>query len=332
MVRAMGFALLLPLLLVLGARPATAHPLDPSLLEIRELGGGEVEILWREPSSAPIGKRLEAVLPPGCRQLAAAEASRGEQRVSLRWRASCTGPLAGSRLGVVGLKERGTDALLRIHLEDGRLIQSVLRGDRPFFTVPERPDAGALMWDYAALGFDHILGGFDHLLFVFGLLFLVRGKRALLFTITAFTLGHSLTLSLAALGVAKLPSAPIEVAIALSIFVLALQLARCPELRPGHRDRRPWRMAAAFGLLHGFGFAGALSEAGLPAGEIPLALFSFNLGIEAGQLAFIAAVLLLLLGVGRAFRLEPEALTSKWALPAAYLVGSLSFFFVLERL
>ena len=322
---------LLPLLVLgLGAGEAVAHPLDPCLLELRELGGGRVEALWREPAAAPRGARLEPILPAGCRQLAPAAAIRGENRIGLRWQAECP-PLPGLEVAVEGLRERGTDALVRILFADGRVAQAVLRGDASRYRIPAQPAAAAVLREYLAFGCDHILSGLDHLLFVLGLLFLVRGRRALLLTVSAFTLGHSVTLSLAALGLLRLPPAPVEALIALSIFVLALRLAgRAP--REGSDGSAPWPMAALFGLLHGLGFAGALAEAGLPPGEVPLALFSFNLGIEAGQLAFIGGVLLLFALLRRlplpGGERDPA---ERLALPAAYLIGPLAFYWLLER-
>src|SRR6185295_4271413 len=139
---------------------------------------------------------------------------------------------------------------------------------------------------YLRLGIEHILTGFDHLLFVLGLCLLIAGRRPLLWTLTAFTAGHSVTLSLAALGFVHVPQAPAEAAIAVTIVILARELAR-PSTTPRLLRRRPWAMAALFGLLHGLGFAGALADIGLPAGDIPLALFSFTVGIEIGQIAFV---------------------------------------------
>jgi hydrogenase/urease accessory protein HupE len=174
---------------------------------------------------------------------------------------------------------------------------------------------------------EHILTGPDHLLFVFGLLLLVSTSRLLLQTITAFTLGHSITLSVAALGLATVPQRPIEVLIAVSVLVLAVELARDPAHASLLR-RFPWAMALLFGLLHGFGFAGALAEAGLPPGDIPLALVSFNVGIELGQLAFVGAVLVL----GVALRRWLPSLAARSNRPAIYAMGILAAFWCYERL
>jgi hypothetical protein len=231
--------------------------------------------------------------------------------VTTTWNADCgEAGLVGSVIGVRGAEANAAGTLLRVHLADGRSLQTILRAGQATYTVPERAARGSIMQQYAGLGVQHILGGFDHLLFVFGLLLLVPAPRALAKTVTAFTAGHSVTLSLAALGYTAFPSRPIEVLIALTVFWLAVELAQPPsrenskfeilnskQIRnsdgPTLLRRRPWAMAAVFGLLHGLGFAGALAEIGLPAGEIPAALLAFNAGIESGQLLFIGGVLAL---------------------------------------
>jgi hydrogenase/urease accessory protein HupE len=239
--------------------------------------------------------------------------------------------LAGARIGVDGLAARGTDALVRLHLADGRLVQGVVRGGEPFLTVPERPGPAEVFGAYVGLGFEHILGGLDHLAFVLGLVLLVRGRRALLWTVTAFTAGHSVTLSLAALGVVRVPAAGVEVLIAVSIVAVAVELAR-PDRGPIPRWRSPWAMAGAFGLLHGLGFAGALTEVGLPAGEIPAALFAFNCGIEAGQLLFVAGLLLAGSALARTGRKLPPFVALPTAGVPAYAIGALAAYWVIERI
>jgi hydrogenase/urease accessory protein HupE len=270
---------------------ALAHRLAPALLELFERGEGRVEIRFKIPVEQPEGSRLEPVLPAGCVAEGAPEATPEGTGVVLHWFARCgAAGLLGSQVSVKGLASSGTNALLRIELEDGRRYRTVLHAGAPSFLVPERESRLDVAHGYARLGVEHILTGFDHLLFVFGLVLLVQGGRALLATVTAFTLGHSVTLSLAALGFVHFPSAWIEVLIAGTILWLAAELALPPD--PSRLMRRkPWLMAGAFGLLHGLGFAGALAEVGLPQGEIPLALLAFNVGIEVGQLAFVVLVL-----------------------------------------
>jgi hydrogenase/urease accessory protein HupE len=244
----------------------------------------------------PGGGDVEPELPERCVPTERPRVEADAQSVTVRWTARCGAEgLVGARIGVDGLDETGTNALLRISLRDGRRVQAVLHAGAPSLVVPERASAFAVFADYLRLGIHHIATGFDHLLFVFGLVLLARGTRRLLWTVTAFTAGHSVTLSLAALGVVRFPTAPIELAIAGTILALAVELARGadPSQRESLLRRRPWTVAFAFGLLHGFGFAGALAEVGLPEEEIPVALFSFNVGIELGQVGFVAVVLAL---------------------------------------
>jgi hydrogenase/urease accessory protein HupE len=216
--------------------------------------------------------------------------------------------------------------MVRIAWHDGAVAQGIMNGANPAFTVPAQQGRLQVTLDYARLGIGHILGGVDHLLFVLGLLLLVEGTRRLVWTITAFTLGHSVTLAMATLGLLRYPVALVEFAIALSIFVVAVELTR--EHTDRHFLRRwPWLVASGFGLLHGMGFAGALREVGLPAHEIPLALFTFNVGIELGQLAFIAVALA---GAWLWRRIEvPARATLEWV--PVYLIGILSIYWCLER-
>jgi len=312
---------------LLAGGPAGAHPLDPSLLEIREVRGAPLEVLWRQPGLQPVDAPVRPVLPRRCVQVGRGEARRGEPWSEARWRLDCGGrSLVGERIGVLGLAAAQTDALLRIQLADGRLIQAVLRPDAPMLTVPSGTSTAQVCRDYLLLGLRHILSGLDHLLFVLGLVLLVRG-RGLLWTITAFTLGHSVTLSLAVLGVVRIPPAPVEILIAASIFAVAVELTRQDAGRAVSPWRSPRTLAFGFGLLHGLGFAGALAQVGLPAGEIPLALVSFNSGIEVGQLLFVGALLLARSALGA--RPLPQ-LAAPARLPA-YGIGALAAYWILER-
>ena len=228
------------------------------------------------------------MLPVECEGIGDPEVQKEGTRIRARWRLWCPGGLAGKSVGVEGIAGSQADVLLR----DGRRIRHVLKAEAPSFRIDADSSRAGVFKDYAALGVEHILRGWDHLLFVLALVLLVGWGRLLLWTITSFTAGHSVTLALAALGVVHVPQAPIEAAIALSIYFLAVELASVRQGRKTLTQRAPWAVAAGFGLLHGLGFAGALAEVGLPTAEIPLALFSFNVGIELGQLAFVGAVLL----------------------------------------
>jgi hydrogenase/urease accessory protein HupE len=316
------------LLALYGPRRTVAHGLDPASLSLRETGPGVFEVVWRASALRLPGTNVQPALPARCRQIGTPEAVDGGDRIALRWTVDC-GPtdIAGETIGIDDLAAAKINGLLSVERRKGPAIQAVLSPRSPTFVVPAQPRWWNVARAYVALGVEHILTGPDHLLFVFGLLLLVSTPRLLLQTITAFTLGHSITLSVAALGLATVPQRPIEVLIAVSVLVLAVELARDPA--QGSLLRRfPWAMALLFGLLHGFGFAGALAEAGLPPGEIPLALVSFNVGIELGQLAFVGAVLVL----GAALRHWLPALAARSNRPAVYAMGILAAFWCYERL
>ena len=197
----------------------------------------------------------------------------------------------------------------------------------PRATIPAGQSAWAVAATYLKLGVEHILLGVDHLLFVLALILIARNTRELIKAITAFTVAHSITLAGATLGFVHVPPKPVEAAIALSIAFVALEIVRARDGEPGIAARAPWLVAFAFGLLHGFGFAGALSEIGLPAGHIPVALLFFNVGVEIGQLLFVAVVLSLAALVRLVRRPLPH-----WAgLVPPYLIGSLAMFWVIQR-
>jgi len=268
-------------------------------------------------------------LPEGCTVLARTAGS-GEAGSRIeRWRLRCEPPgLAGRWLEATHLAESGTDVVVRVEKADGTVVRGLLRADRPRFRIPERESALQVVAGYGWLGFEHIGSGIDHLLFVLGLVFLAGATRRLLVTVTAFTLGHSLTLALASLGLVRLAPGPVEIGIAASLLYLAAELAR-----PGQRrEAVPVPLAAGFGLLHGLGFAGALRQAGLPSGAVPLALFGFNLGIELGQLAFVTC----LLGLGTTLRAalgvaRAETLARPATVASAYALGTTAAFLIFER-
>jgi hydrogenase/urease accessory protein HupE len=316
--------------LLLAATAAQAHPLAPALLQLEEKPGGVVDVLWKRSALSVPGSSVEPVLPPACPATSPAAIEQEGVAVFVRWTIDCgAAGLIGQPVRVEGLGPAKIDTLVRIALSDGRSVQRVLRRSEPEMIVPAKASRLQVFVDYLSIGFDHILGGTDHLLFVFGLFLLCAGLRPLVKTITSFTVGHSITLSLAALGYTQLPSGPIEVLIAASVLALAVELARDgarAEARETLMRRYPWPMALLFGLLHGMGFAGALREVGLPQGEIPMALFSFNVGIELGQLAFVTALVVAAAMVRR--------VTLPIPLPqraAVYAMGSLAAFWTIER-
>jgi hydrogenase/urease accessory protein HupE len=324
--RAVALAGVAAVALVVAA--AAAHPLAPALLELVETRPGRFDVVWKTPLQRPVGSDVRPEFPTHCAAAGPGADTRDATSATLRQTLDCgTRGLDGSRVAVRGLETSGTNALLRIALLDGRRFQAVLHAGAPELEVRARQSALDVMADYGSLGVEHILGGLDHLVFVFGLLLLVSGARRLLYTVTAFTAGHSVTLSLAVLGYVSFPSALVEIAIAVTILALALELAREAPPQPGWMRRAPWAMAFAFGLLHGLGFAGALAEVGLPHEEIPAALLSFNLGIELGQVAFVLAVVAARSVFARAIARAPA-----WALRApVHGMGGLAVYWCLDR-
>ena len=310
---------------------AFAHQFAPALLDLKETAPGRLAVLWKQPAVRVMGSVLRPVLPGACKGIGVPVAAREGTGIVARWQIACPAGLVGQSLEVEGLASSRADALLRVELLDGRSFVQILTADEPSFLVPEEKGQLAVLQSYIELGIEHILTGWDHLIFVLALVLLVGWGAKLLWTITAFTLGHSVTLALAVLGVVNVPPAPIEAVIALSVFYLAVELSRRRADKPTLVQRYPWRLAAAFGLLHGRGLAGALTEIGLPPGDIPLALFAFNVGIEIGQIAFVAAVLI----VGAVLRAAWSALPWRgpgWAahLPAT-VIGGLAVYWVCER-
>lgn len=325
-----GLRILLVMVLGIGlAQTANAHRFAPSLLKINEIADQQYNMVWKTPAQGVSNIPLRPEWPESCEVKNVSEPQmEGTGKVS-SWQLHCSGlgedGLVGETLGVSGLGANQASAMVMVNLLDGRQYQQVLNAEQPEFVVPAESSAGEVMSDYTVLGAEHIWGGIDHLLFVFGLLLLVGGGKRLLWTITAFTLGHSITLSLVTLGYFDYPVALVEFAIALSIFVLAVELTRTQ--RHDVLWRNPWWLAGGFGLLHGMGFAGALAETGLPQGNLPLALLFFNVGIEIGQIAFI----LLILAAWFLVR-KPLAPWQDRLLPVpVYILGALSAMWCIER-
>jgi hypothetical protein len=317
---------------LLWAAPALAHRLSPAFFGLTETAPGAFDVQWKVSISGGLAAVLEPKVPDGC---ALTESVRTYVVDDVRLQhgaVSCPNGLAGTSFTVSGLEQTQTDVLLRVDYLDGTASNQRLTPTEPSVTIPDRPSAVEVVRTYLVLGVEHILLGIDHLLFVLALLLIVNGVERLVATVTAFTVAHSITLGAATLGYIHVPSAPVEAVIALSILFLASELAR---QHPGGnaRDaanltqRFPWVVAFAFGLLHGFGFAGALSEVGMPQQAVPLALLFFNVGVELGQLLFIAAVF----GFAWLVRLSSVRVPAIWPRAVAYGVGSVAAFWVVER-
>lgn len=317
------------LLALLVVSPAAhAHEVRPAYLEITETAPGQFNVLWRTPVLA--GLRLPVVLklPDGVRNLKDPVVQElTDSRVERRWIDAGPKGLAGKRIEFPGLQLTITDVLARVRLLDGRDYTQLVRPPQPWVEVAAQPSWATIAGGYIVHGIQHILFGVDHLLFVLGLLLIVKGRWMLLKTITAFTIAHSITLAIATLGYAQAPVPPLNAAIALSILFLGPEIVRGWHGETSFTIRHPWVVAFAFGLIHGFGFAGALTSAGLPPRDLPLALLSFNVGVEIGQVAFVVLILLL----ERSFH-QLQIRWPRWveAMPG-YTVGSLGAFWTIER-
>ncbi|HEX9877194.1 MAG TPA: HupE/UreJ family protein [Gammaproteobacteria bacterium] len=315
--------------------PATslAHEFSPGYLGVEEIADSRFRVQWKASLTGGLADALSPRFPEDCELTGPLSAYvMGDARVQQRDLA-CAEGLSGGRIAVDGLSGTLTDVLLRIDYLDGSAFTQVLTPAAPETLIPAEQTTRALMAAYLVLGIEHILSGVDHLLFVLALILLVPDVRRLVLTVTAFTVAHSITLGAATLDWVRLPQSPVEAVIALSILFLAAELgreclrtARAPQM-PRLTLELPWLVAFLFGLLHGFGFAGALAEIGLPQRAVPLALLFFNLGVETGQLVFIAGVLALAWLWRRFGGWTPRA----WRLATAYGLGSVAAFWVIDR-
>jgi hydrogenase/urease accessory protein HupE len=322
-------ALLLALLGPLASPPAAgAHEVRPGYLDLTEVAANQYSMTWKVPALGALRLAMKPQFPAFCHIVGEPISMLAGGAFIDRGRVQCDHKLAGGRIAIEGLEATLTDVLVRVALADGVVQTALLSPRDPGFMVAASPGPLMVIGTYLQLGVEHILTGVDHLLFVLCLILLVQGFRKLLATVTAFTLAHSITLAAATLGLVNVPAPPVEATIALSIIFLASELLRDPAQRSGVTRSYPWLVAFSFGLLHGLGFAGALAEIGLPHGEIPLALFSFNVGVELGQLAFIVAVLSLSFLAQLLVQSRPA-----WTLrAAAYAIGSTAAYWVFERL
>lgn len=327
--------LLLVSIFALAPSDVRAHALDPGYLEITAFGPSQWRVTWRKPQVQGQPMQIEAVLPEGCSPRRGSTSSFDGRAFLSSWVASCEAGLVGGEIRIEGLENTRTDVLLRYAISPEATLQTArLTAATPAYRVPEVLGPLGIATGYLALGVDHILNGVDHLLFVFMLLLLIREWRPLIAAVTSFTIAHSISLGAASLGWIIVPAQPVEVIVALSIAFLAAEILHDPRDTPRLSERYPWAIAFAFGLLHGLGFARALLEVGLPEGDVPLALFSFNIGVELGQLMFIAVVLTLGAAMSRLYPALVHSLSAPRSSSlklVTYAVGSLAMFWSIER-
>jgi len=307
---------------------AFAHELQPSSLEVRQLTPERYEVVWRapiyygkpHPARLQLPEHWQTVGQPTVKQLSDSALHRRVMSVP-------NGTIDGGVIRFIGLEATITDVFVRFVWLDGNQTTAIARPSKPFVDIVAQRSAWQVAGDYTMLGVEHILSGFDHLTFVFALLLIVSGARRLLITVTSFTLAHSITLAAATLSVMWVPGPPVEATIALSIIFIASELVQVNRGNFPLTAQYPWIVAFVFGLLHGFGFAGALNNVGLPQNEVPLALLMFNVGVELGQLMFIAAALGLVMALRKVRTVWPA-----WTYQVpAYGIGSISALWFIER-
>ena len=316
------------LLLALLPTDARADELRPAYIEMTEQAPHQWSLLWKASTNSRLGQTGEIIIPENCQALGERQREYSGSNILTRLALRCDGSVQGKIIGLKGLELSTTDALVRIAPIDGAMQTVRLTPDQPVATLPKPSVISNVAATYTILGFEHILLGFDHLFFVLALVLLLQGGWLVVKTVTAFTIAHSLTLVGTTLGLLSLPSQPVEAVIALSIIFLAVEVVKAKPDEIRLSEQFPWIVAFLFGLLHGFGFAGALAEIGLPEDDVPLALLTFNLGVEIGQLAIVAVALAALTGIRK--------LQHQWLQPTktaiAYSIGIIATYWFVERM
>jgi hydrogenase/urease accessory protein HupE len=332
-----GFRLVFAVMAVLVAHPALSDELRPGYLEMRQTSPVTYNLLFKIPAQGEdLRLAIYIKLPEGTQDTGLPRASFGDGAYVERRTIRRDGGLAGQAVSIEGLSATSTDVLVRIESVEGVIQTERLSPTKTSFVIRAVPGSGEVAATYLRLGVEHILFGFDHLFFVLALVILVRDWRRVAVTVTAFTIAHSITLAAATLGFVNVPGPPVEATIALSIMLVSVEILNARRGKPSLTARLPWLVAFSFGLLHGFGFAGALAEVGLPQHAIPVALLFFNLGVEMGQLVFVAAVLttLRLFRSALALCLEPALIqrtVNRLDVITAYSIGTVAAFWLIER-
>ncbi len=310
-----------------GASASVAHELRPAYLQLTEGTPGMFDVLFKTPMRGEFRLALDVRFSGPNEVTAPMEARVLDDAMVQTWRIRTLESLAGQDLWIEGLENTMTDALVRIEFANGTALVQRLTPAQPRVTIPLRQAGWNVAQTYFGLGIEHILLGIDHLFFVLGLMLITGSARQLVMAITAFTIAHCITLAIATLGFVHVPPRPVEATIALSIVFVAVEIVRARQGKLGLAARIPWLVAFAFGLLHGLGFAGALGKIGMPAGRIPEALLFFNIGVEIGQLLFVAAVLFVIVLL-RKNRLS----LPRWAAYVPpYVIGSVAMFWAIQR-
>jgi len=331
----MNRALLILALLFTLVSGLSAHEVRPAYLELRQTGPETYDALWKVPGHGDLRLGLYVELPATCTNVAEPRGTVANNAYTERWTVNCPGGLSGGKIQIAGLSATAVDVLVRLERLDGTTQVTRLTPSSPSFVVATAADAVGVARTYTVLGIEHILSGIDHLLFVLALIIITRGGWKLVKTVTAFTVSHSITLTLATLGYVHIPQRPVEAVIALSIVFVAAEILRGRQGHVGITARAPWIVALIFGLMHGLGFASGLKDAGLPDGHIPTALLFFSIGVETGHFLFIGFVLALTAVMLRAVsELTPinQQRSAILQLVPPYAIGTVAMFWVIQRI
>jgi len=316
------------LLMLAVVQTAYAHEVRPGYLELRQADAGTYAVLWKVPAVGEMRLSIHPRFPENCRPVGEVTSYRGGDSYAEHLSIACPGGLNGRTIAIDGLAATMTDVLVRIEFADGTTWTQRLKPSVPAAVIPKTASRLETAGVYLKLGVEHILSGVDHLMFVLALIILTRGGWKLVKTITAFTMSHSVTLTAATLGFVHVPQRPVEALIALSIVFVATEIVKVRRGIKSITASAPWMVAFSFGLIHGLGFAGGLSDAGLPVFHIPTALLFFSLGVESGHFLFIGVVLSLIALARRANLPAPQ-----WAeLVPPYAIGAVAMFWVLQRI
>jgi hydrogenase/urease accessory protein HupE len=313
--------------LILIAQPARADELRPGYLEFTQQSVGNWSLVWKAPMRGGVTPATQPLLPKGCTAKGEPKRAMGAMAVISTFKITCAGAVAGQSIGLSNFSAAQTDVLVRVAPLD-RPVQALrLTAAASLVEIVAKPDAWQVARTYFEIGIEHIVFGYDHLLFVVALVLLLSGFRTIAIAVTAFTVAHSITLIGTTLGFLGLPQRPVEAIIALSIIFLAVEIVKKGDASPRLAERVPWVVAFLFGLLHGFGFAGALKEIGLPESDVPTALLTFNVGVEIGQLMIVGTTLALLWAL--------RTVRPNWTRPAihaaSYAIGGIASMWLIER-
>ena len=311
-----------------------AHEVRPAYLELRQTGAETYDALWKVPGQGDLRLGLYVELPAGCANVTEPRGTMANNAYTERWTVKCPGGLSGGTIHIAGLSATVVDVLVRLERLDGTTQVTRLTPSSPSFVIAAAASAVGVARTYTVLGVEHILTGIDHLLFVLALIIITQGGWKLVKTVTAFTVSHSITLTLATLGYVHVPQRPVEAAIALSIVFVAAEILRGRQGYMGITARAPWVVALMFGLMHGLGFASGLKDAGLPDGHIPTALLFFSIGVEAGHFLFIGCVLALtavMLRAASRLTTTNQQRSVIFQLVPPYAIGTVAMFWVIQR-